>query len=303
MFLKKVNTALFLAAVVLLSSCTSKFMKLQKSGTTDQKLKAAIIYYKQANYYKASTLFEELVPLLKGDSLAETAQFYNAYCNYHQKQYSLASYMFKNFYSTYARSSLAEEAYYMYAYSMYEDSPNFNLDQTNTLTAIDALQTFLDTFPESQYAEESTEKMKELREKLERKGYEKARLYYKTKGSNFANYKASVVAIDNFQKDFPDSRFIEDLAFTKVQSQYEYAGVSLSDKQKARYVDAQKFYEEFVDKFPKSKYLKQAEKFYENSNKALENIAKAEKEAKEEQAKAKEEAAAAKKDEKVGKNK
>ena len=88
-----------------------------------------------------------------------------------------------------------------------------------------------------------------------------------------------------------------------MQSQYEYAGVSLSDKQKARYVDAQKFYEEFVDKFPKSKYLKQAEKFYENSNKALENIAKAEKEAKEEQTKTKEEAATAKKDEKVGKNK
>jgi outer membrane protein assembly factor BamD len=294
---------LFLAGVVLLSSCSSKFMKLQKSGSTDVKLKAAIVYYKQANYYKASVLFEELVPLLKGDSLAETAQFYNAYCNYHQRQYSLASYMFKSFYSTYARSPLAEEAYYMYAYAMYEDSPDYNLDQTNTLTAIDALQTFLDTFPESQYAEECTEKMKELREKLETKGYEKAKLYFKTKASNFGNYKAAIVAIDNFQKDFPDSKYLEDLAFTKVQAQYEYAEASLSEKQKARFIETTKFYEEFIDKFPKSRFLKQSERFYENSNKAVADITKAEQLAKEEQAKAKAEEAAAKKDEKVGKNK
>jgi outer membrane protein assembly factor BamD len=278
-------------------------MKLQKTGTPDQKLKAATVYYKQANYYKAGILFEELIPLLKGDSLAETAQFYNAYCNYHQKQYSMSSYLFKSFYSTYARSPLAEEAYYMYAYSMYMDSPNYNLDQTNTLTAIDALQTFLDTFPTSEYADECTTNMQDLRERLEKKAYEKAKLYYKTKGANFGNYKAATVAIDNFQRDFPDSKYLEDMAFTKLQTQYEYAGLSLENKQKERFLSASKFYEDFIDKFPKSKYLKQAEKFYEGSNKAVERIAKAEKEAKQmKEAKAKEDADAVKKEEKVGKN-
>src|ERR1700712_5713812 len=110
MFLRKINIVFFLAGVLLMSSCSTKFMKLQKTGSTDAKLKAAMLYYKEANYYKAGILLEEIIPLLKGDSLAETAQFYNAYCNYHQRQYSMSSYLFKNFYATYARSPLAEES-------------------------------------------------------------------------------------------------------------------------------------------------------------------------------------------------
>jgi outer membrane protein assembly factor BamD len=60
-----------------------------------------------------------------------------------------------------------------------------------------------------------------------------------------------------------------------------------------------KFYEKFVDVFPKSKYLKQAEKSYDGANKALEKIAKAELEAK---ALKEKEKTAAKEAEKLGKN-
>ncbi len=283
-------------------------MKLQKKGTTDEKYKAANDYYKKGDYYKAGILFEEIIPLLKGDSLAENAQFYNAYAQYQQKQYSMSAYLFKSFYATYANSPMAEEAFYMYANSMYKDSPNFNLDQSSTLTAIEALQTFINSFPESKYAESCNQNLKELRHRLEEKAYEKAKLYYKTSGVTIANYKAAVVAIDNFQKDFPDSEYIEELSFLKVQSQYDLASVSFENKQKERYTDALKFYEDFIDKFPKSKYIKQAEKVYDGSTKGLEKAVKYEQEVKELKAKeaarvAKErEDAATKKDDKAGKS-
>ncbi|GGD71149.1 putative outer membrane protein assembly factor BamD [Emticicia aquatilis] len=292
----------------MLSACSSKFMKLQKKGTTDEKYKAANDYYKKGDYYKAGILFEEIIPLLKGDSLAENAQFYNAYAQYQQKQYSMSAYLFKSFYATYANSPMAEEAFYMYANSMYKDSPNFNLDQSSTLTAIDALQTFINSFPESKYAESCNQNLKELRHRLEEKAYEKAKLYYKTSGVTIANFKAAVVAIDNFQKDFPDSEFIEELSFLKVQSQYDLAAVSFENKQRERYTDALKFYEDFIDKFPKSKYIKQAEKVYDGATKGLEKAVKYEQEVKELKAKeaarvAKEkEDAAAKKDDKAGKS-
>ncbi len=283
-------------------------MKLQKKGTTDEKYKAANDYYKKGDYYKAGILFEEIIPLLKGDSLAENAQFYNAYAQYQQKQYSMSAYLFKSFYATYANSPMAEEAFYMYANSMYKDSPNFNLDQSSTLTAIEALQTFINSFPESKYAESCNQNLKELRHRLEEKAYEKAKLYYKTSGVTIANYKAAVVAIDNFQKDFPDSEYIEELSFLKVQSQYDLASVSFENKQKERYTDALKFYEDFIDKFPKSKYIKQAEKVYDGATKGLEKAVKYEQEVKELKAKeaarvAKEkEDAATKKDDKAGKS-
>jgi len=280
-------------------------MKLQKKGTTEEKYAAANDYYKKGDYYKAGLLFEEIIPLLKGDSLAEHSQFYNAYAQFQQKQYSMSAYLFKAFYATYANSPLAEEAFYMYAFSMYKDAPNFNLDQTSTLTAIDALQTFINTYPESKYAESCNQNLLDLRHRLEEKAYEKAKLYYKTSGVTIANFKAAVVAIDNFQKDFPDSEYNEELANLKVQSQYELALVSFENKQRERFADVLKFYETFIDMYPKSKYIKQAQKAYDGATVELERIAKLEKELKEFKAKQAADAAkadTAKKEETIGKN-
>lgn len=303
MFLKRPHILLFFVGLVIFSACHRDFTKLQKNGTVEEKYKAAVKYYETKDYYRSGILFEEIVPLLKGDSLAETAQFYNSYCNYHQGLFSMSAYLFKQFYSTYANSPLAEEAYYMYAHSMYKDAPQYNLDQSSTLTAIDALQTFINTFPDSKYAAACNAELIDLRKRLEQKAYEKAKLYYKTKDYNLYNLKSAVVAIDNFKKEFPDSDFNEELSYLKVQSQGEFAKNSFENKQKERYLDVLKYYEEFIDKYPKSKYLKSAEKSYDDANKAIERIAKIEKEVKEAKEKEDKAKAASKStEEKIGKS-
>lgn len=261
-------------------SCNKKFNQLQKKGTLEEKYAAAIKYYEDADYYKAGLIFEEITPLLKGDSTAEKAQFYNAYCNYYQGMYQMSSYAFKNFYATYNNSPFAEEAFYMYAYSMFKDSPPSNLDQTNTLTAIDALQTFINTYPDSKYAEKCNKDLNDLRNRLEKKAYEKAKLYYKTRQPSYgglANYKATVVSVGNFLKDFPDSKYREELQYIQVIAQQELADVSLFTKQKERYNEAITLYEKFIDKYPKSKYLKDLEKVHARAMKGLEEVDKTEK--------------------------
>jgi outer membrane protein assembly factor BamD len=261
--------------VVLLSSC-SPFSKLQKSGTDDQKYKGAVQYYKKSDWYRAGLLFEELIPTLKGSTESEMAQFYYAYTQYHQQQYLLSATLFKKFYETFARSDYAQEAMYMYAFSLYKDTPAFNLDQSNTLTATSALQDFVNAYPESQYKDECTRMILDLRKKLERKAYEKAKLYYKTSGFNIASYKSSVISIDNFQKEFPDSEYNEELAFLKVDAEFSLAQNSLETKQKERYEEAMKYHQAFVDKYPNSRFLKQSERMFETSQKELERLAKEE---------------------------
>ena len=273
---------LLILTTLVLGSC-SKFAKLQKEGTLEQKYEAALQYYKKADYYHAGLLFEEITPLLNGKDArqAELAQFYNAYCNFKQANYNMAQFLFKNFYETFQRSEYAQEALYMHAYSLYKDSPNFNLDQTSTLTAISALQDFINTYPESAFREESTQLILELREKLEKKAYERAKLYYQTSEANIANFRSAVVAINNYQKDFPSSKYNEELAFLRVDAQYNLAKISFAEKQKERYQDVNKYYLAFVDKYPSSKYLRQAEKYYDNTQKELTAILEAEKAAKE----------------------
>lgn len=266
-------------AVFLLSSC-SKFTKLQKSGTDKEKYDAALEYYQKGDFYRAGLLFEELIPLLKGGTESELAQFYYAYSQYQQEQYSMSQYLFKKFYDTYARSDYAQEALYMHAYSLYKDSAPHTLDQTSTLTAISALQDFINTYPNSPFRKECTNYILELREKLELKAYEKAKLYYKISDFNLASLKSAVISIENFKKDFPDSRFSEELSYLKVDAQYTLAKSSFADKQKERYQDAVKFYQNFVDKYPQSGYLKEAEKLYTSSVEALEKLEAAEQEKK-----------------------
>jgi outer membrane protein assembly factor BamD len=282
MKLLHVRFIVFLLAISLFQlSCSKKFNKLQKKGTVEEKYKAALSYYQNAEYYKAGVLLEEITPLLKGDSTSERAQFYNAYCNYYQSNYQMSSYLFKTFYATYNNSEFAEEAYYMYAFSMFKDAPPHNLDQTNTLTAIDALQTFINTYPDSKYAKKCTQDLNDLRFRLEMKAYEKAKLYFKTREPSFlgrSNYKATVVSVENFRKDFPDSKYNEELSYLQIMAQQELSDVSYFIKQKERYNEALSLHEKFIDKCPNSKYLKELEKIYDKSLKGLEKVGKIEKE-------------------------
>jgi len=280
---------IFLAALVVfaLGSCNS-FSKLQKSGTDTEKYKAAVEYYKKSDWFRAGVLFEELIPVLKGSTESEMAQFYYAYTQYHQQQYLLSGTLFKKFYETFARSDYAQEATYMYAFSLYKDTPQFNLDQSNTLTATAALQDFVNTYPDSKYADDCTRMILELRQKLERKAYEKAKLYYKTSGFNIASYKSAVISINNFQKDFPDSPYNEELAFLKVDAEYSLAENSLDSKQKERYQEAMAYHQAFVDKYPTSKFIKQSEKMYATSQEKIDEIVKREQEIAKEKEKQKE---------------
>jgi len=275
-FKQKMKPIIFIGAILLLIACNKEFTTLQKSGTTASKYAAAIKYYNEADYFHAGLLFDEILPLLKGDSTAERSSFYQGYCSYYQSQYQLSSYQFKTFYATYANSPYAEESFYMYAFSMFKDAPKYNLDQESTITAIDALQTFINTYPNSQYAENCTQNLIDLRERLEKKAYEKAFLYYKTSAVTIANYKAAVISIDNFQREFPDSKYNEELAYVQIKSEFELAENSFFRKQRERYEKTLVFHETFIDKYQSSPYLKELSSIYKKSQDALVVVSKTE---------------------------
>jgi outer membrane protein assembly factor BamD len=155
-----------LVAVLGLSSC-GKFEKFRKSADLPTKYKAAVNYYKNKDFAKAGILFDEIMPLMKGDSTQELATFYQANCDFNLGSYTLASSHFKKFAEVFSRSEFAEEAIYMSAYSLYKDSPNYNLDQTGTLAAINEIQSYLNNYPETKFKDDCTNIIKELRKKLE----------------------------------------------------------------------------------------------------------------------------------------
>lgn len=244
---------------VVVTSC-SKFRKIQKSEDWRIKYDAGLNYYNKKDYYHTAILFEEILPVVRGLPEGEKVEFYLAYCQYYEHTYLLASNQFKTFYETYARSSLAEEAFFMYAYSLYVASPDANLDQKSSVEAMDAMQNFLNQFPNSKFRDKAVDVITTSQQKLERKGFENARQYLKIK-----SYKAAVIAFDNFSQMFPDSHYLEEVAYLKVVAEYRLALQSFRKLQLERYTTVVNYYQELVDSYPNSTFLKDAEKMYSES--------------------------------------
>jgi outer membrane protein assembly factor BamD len=251
MFSKKLHIILLLA-VLIVAGC-GKHQKLLKSSDNEAKYAAAIDYYEKKDYYRALQLFQTLINFYQGTEKAEKMQFYYAYCYYHQEDYVLASYYFKRFAFNYPRSQYSEEASYMNAYCYYLDSPPSSLDQSNTYTAINELQLFIDMYPSSERVEEATNLIDQLRAKLQRKDMDIANLYLKMK-----YYESAIKSYENILREYPDTEYKEDILFKILKSNYLYAENSIPGKQKERFQSALDSYNEFVYQYPESKYLKDA---------------------------------------------
>jgi outer membrane protein assembly factor BamD len=260
--LRKIGVTPAIASVLLvfvLASC-SKFRKIEKSEDWRVKYEAGLNYYNKKDYYRSAILFEQILPIVRGLPEGEKVEFYLAYCQYNERTYLLASNQFKTFFETYGRSPLAEEAHFMYAYSLYVAAPAENLDQGNSIDAMNAMQNFLNQYPGSKFSEQAAEVITSGQIKLEKKGFENAEQYLKLK-----YYQAAVIAFDNFRKNYPDSRYLEQVAYMKVLAQFKLAEQSISSKQLDRYNATLEYYKELIDNYPQSQYLKEAQRFYSES--------------------------------------
>jgi outer membrane protein assembly factor BamD len=269
--MKKIFLFNIIIFLLLTASC-SKFQRIVKDPKWQNRYNAALAYYEKGDYYRAGALLEDLVPILVGTLEAEKARFYVAYCYFKQGQYTMSHDSFKNFHSTYSRSEFAEEALFMSAYSQYMDSPASNLDQSHTNIAIDAFQDFINRYPNSKYAQQASGEILELRAKLEQKYFNTAILYQKLVNYKYEYSKSAVIAYENFRKDFPDSKLQEEVAFHKIQAQYDLAKNSYYTKQRERFEELIGMFVAFSEKYPKSKFLKQAENIAEQAQKQISNL-------------------------------
>lgn len=266
--MKKSAIYILLFAALCFAGCDG-YNKLLKSKNYELKLERANEYYTKGNYVKASALYEELIPVYKGDPKAEEIYYYFAYCTYYQGDYALAQYHFKNYYRSFPAGKHNEEALFMNAYCYYLNSPIYKLDQTDTKNAMAELQNFVDQFPESARIDSCNKISDLLRGKLEHKEYDITKQYF-----NITDYKASIVSAKNFIKDFPESGNIDEMLYLTVNSYYLLAVNSLETKKVERLDLAMETYLKLLDLYPKSSYLQRAESIYESCQRMKSNINK-----------------------------
>lgn len=251
--------------LIIISSC-SDYQKLLKSSDYELKYAKAVEYYEAEDYYRAQSLFDDLRSVYRGTDKSEKISYYNAYCSYGLGELSLSAYLFREFAKLYPASEHVEEVEYLAAYCYYLISPETSLEQTYTIAAISELQLFVDKYPNSEKRANAEELIDKLQSKLENKAYNNAMLYY-----TIMDYKAAITALKNVLKDFPDTKHREDIMFTILKSSFLFAENSIYSKQHERFEATIKEYYSFVDNYPNSKKIKEAEKIFTNSLKFIED--------------------------------
>jgi len=263
--LNKTHKFLFIAALFILSSCSS-YNRLLKSTDYSKKYDAAIAYYDKKEYTKALGLLEELVSIYRGTAKGEKIMYYYAYSTYAIGDYLLAGYHFNNFVKTFPASDKTEECAYMYAYCYFLESPRYSLDQTDTKSAIKEMQSFINKYPESKRREECNNLILKLREKLETKYYEISKQYY-----FLDDYSAAITSFEIVLKEYPDTKYREELMYLLVKTNYVYATKSIDKKKMERFKSTVDCYNKFVSYFPaNSKYGKEIEGYSSSAKKQLE---------------------------------
>jgi outer membrane protein assembly factor BamD len=258
------------AGIVLLCftliSC-SKYAKVEKSKDDNYKLAKADEYYAKKKYRFAQQLYEALFPVVKGTPKFEEVYYKYAYSFYYQGLYKDAENMFKGYLEVFPNSARAEEVDYMRAYSFYKQSPKLELEQVNTVKAMNMMQTFINTHPGSERIKDATEIIDKSRQKLEQKEYRSAHLYY-----DLEKYRAAAIAFETLLNKYPESAKGEDYKLMVVKAYYRFAKRSILEKQIERYEKVISEYEDFTDRYPESAKLKDAEEFLNLSKNQIKQI-------------------------------
>lgn len=257
----------FLLLLIPLTFGCGEYNKVLKDPDHDYRFAKAKEYYENDDCYRALPIFEELIALWRGTQKIEEVQYYYAQTHYCIGDYYLANYYFKNFAKTYNQSEFAEECLFMAAMCNYQLSPQASLDQEDTKSAIEEFEIFMNRYPLSSRVDTCNYLMGQLKMKLEKKEFDIASLYAKTE-----QYKSATIMLNQLLEDYPSTVYAEEVMFMLVKNSFLFAEQSIDSKKKERYEACTKSYYNFVGRFPESKFVREAESYFNRSLKALDRL-------------------------------
>ncbi|MDG1402196.1 outer membrane protein assembly factor BamD [Polaribacter sp.] len=255
------NLACLLVFSLLLFSC-GEYQKVLNKGSIEDQYKMAVKMYESKKYSKALRLFEKVKPAYRGKPQMERLQFMISQSDFNEKNYSNAGYYFDRFTKNYPKSSKKEEAAFMSAYSYKLASPVFSKDPTDTNKALEAFQSFINTYPNSSKIDEANQHYKEIRYKLQRKYFEIAKTYYTTADYDMRNYKAAIRAFDNLLSDYLGSEFKEEALYYRLKAAHDFVLKSTDRRKIDRLKDAIEAYEKLKRNYPESKFMEESNEMF-----------------------------------------
>lgn len=258
----KLKRYIFTALCGLMLVGCGEYQKAQKSKDADYKYDFAQRAFEKGQYVQAYTILADVIPVFKGKEKGEDALYLLAMSYFENKEYPTAASYFKNYYTRYPKGKKAELARYYCGYSYYMDSPEAQLDQSDTVKAITELSNFLEYYPSSDRVPAAQNAIFELQDKLAYKELENAVLYYNLGTYLGNNYQSAVIVAKNALKKYPFTKYKEDLEMIILKSRYQEAQNSVSELKADRFRDVVDEYYAFINDFPDGTNRKEADHIF-----------------------------------------
>ena len=253
-------------SLLLLTSC-GEYNKVLKSTDANVKFEYAKKAFEKGKYGQACTLLNEIVTVMKGTEHAEEALYLLGLSHFENKDYISSGAYFKTYYTHYPKGKYAELARFYSGYGYYLDSPEPQLDQTTTHKAIEELQNFLDYFPKSDKVSIAQNAIFELQDKLVLKELQNAVLYYNLGTYLGNNYESAVITAQNAIKEYPYSKYKEQLQMLILKSRYQEAILSVDEKKEDRFRIVIDEYYSFINDYPESESRQEADHIFKIAGK------------------------------------
>lgn len=271
----KRNFIIILFTAFVMSSC-GNFTNLYKHKMADKDYdylyEAAKEYYVTGQYSQAITLLNDVITILKGSDRGEESVFMLAMSYLKEKDYAIAAQSFQQYYTSYPRGVYTERARFYAGKALWISTPESQLDQADTFKAIQELQLFLEFFPNSIYRAEAEKIIFDAQDKLVEKEYDAAKLYYNLGTYLGNNFRSCVICAQNALKDYPYTKYREELSLLVVKAKYEEAVHSVHDKKADRYRDAVDECYAFKNEYPESANIKNVDELLMKSEEALKEL-------------------------------
>lgn len=261
-----------LRSIILLGACLTimalgavscgEYNKVLKSRDPNVRYEYSRKAYDNGKYEQAISLLTDLITPMRGTPEGEEALYLLALAHYNNKDYLNSGVYFKTYYQRYPKGKYTENARFYSGYGYYLDSPDPQLDQSTTVKAIEELSSYLDYYPQGDKVEIVRDAIFECQDKLTLKELQNAQLYYNLGNFLGNNYQSAIITAKNAVKQYPYSKYCEDFDLLILKSKFQEARESIEEKKTDRYREVVDEYYSFVNTYPESKHLKEAENIY-----------------------------------------
>ena len=226
------GNAYFILPLILLLAFGCMKRGTQQLLGVDEAWQKARSLYERERYYRAQQVLKDIVLNYPGSAIIDSAQFMLGMCSFEIANYPTAAEEFQRVIEKYPFSKLVGDAIFYNARSSYEEAPSYQLDQDYTTRALQGFQRFLEEHSTHSLADSGYYYLALCREKLARKEYTAAALYY-----DLGEFASAVLYSDVILDNYYDTPLAGPAQYLKGRSFFALQDGERGQKELQLYLD------------------------------------------------------------------